>query len=256
MSAYVVVSFSGGKDSTAMLLHMIELGEHIDEVVNIDTGKEFPQMYEHIEKVRILTESAGVKFTVLRAEHSFEYYMFDKETHSEKYGDHKGFGWPTPIIRWCTKHLKTRVMDLYFKELAQEHEITRCVGIAADETERLEREWNKDHRHPLVEWGWTEQDCLNYCYSRGLDWGGLYETFNRVSCWCCPLAPISELRKLWKYYPELWQQLEQWDKIVREREGWENMPKFKNENTVERLTKRFEREDRLAKMQTKLEAWQ
>lgn len=35
---YIVVSFSGGKDSTAMLLHMIELGEHIDEVISADTG--------------------------------------------------------------------------------------------------------------------------------------------------------------------------------------------------------------------------
>ena len=51
-SDWIVVSFSGGKDSTAMLLRMIELGEHIDEVVCCDTYKEFPAMYRHIEKVR------------------------------------------------------------------------------------------------------------------------------------------------------------------------------------------------------------
>jgi tRNA(Ile)-lysidine synthase TilS/MesJ len=39
---YTVVSFSGGKDSTAMLLKMLELGEPIDEVVCCDTYKEFP----------------------------------------------------------------------------------------------------------------------------------------------------------------------------------------------------------------------
>ena len=37
---YHVVSFSGGKDSTAMLLHMLELGMPVDEVVNVDTGFE------------------------------------------------------------------------------------------------------------------------------------------------------------------------------------------------------------------------
>ena len=38
----VVVNFSGGKDSTAMLLRMIELGEHIDVIQFADTGYEFP----------------------------------------------------------------------------------------------------------------------------------------------------------------------------------------------------------------------
>ena len=45
---------SGGKDSTAMVLRMIEMGEHIDEVVSCDTYKEFPAMYRHIEKVKKL----------------------------------------------------------------------------------------------------------------------------------------------------------------------------------------------------------
>ena len=54
---YIVVSFSGGKDSTAMLLRMIELKEHIDEVVFCDTYKEFPQMYEHIARVRAVVDT-------------------------------------------------------------------------------------------------------------------------------------------------------------------------------------------------------
>ena len=28
-----------------MLLHMLELGMPVDEVVNVDTGMEFPEMY-------------------------------------------------------------------------------------------------------------------------------------------------------------------------------------------------------------------
>ena len=48
---YHVVSFSGGKDSTAMLLHMPELGMPIDEVVTVDTGMEFPAMYRHIATI-------------------------------------------------------------------------------------------------------------------------------------------------------------------------------------------------------------
>lgn len=50
-----------------------------------------------------------------------------------------------------------------------------------------------------------------YCYARGFDWGGLYEIFHRVSCWCCPLQDLSELRKLYEHFPELWTQLRRWD---------------------------------------------
>ena len=53
----------------------------------------------------------------------------------------------------------------------------QLVALAADEEYRLERKNNQDptHRHPLIEWGWTEADCLKYCYDHGFDWGGLYE---------------------------------------------------------------------------------
>jgi 3'-phosphoadenosine 5'-phosphosulfate sulfotransferase (PAPS reductase)/FAD synthetase len=41
-------SFSGGKDSTAMLLMLIEKGCPLDRIIFFDTGWEFPQMYDHI----------------------------------------------------------------------------------------------------------------------------------------------------------------------------------------------------------------
>ena len=44
-----IVSFSGGKDSTAMLLMMIDKGITVDRIICVDTTKEFPQMYEHIK---------------------------------------------------------------------------------------------------------------------------------------------------------------------------------------------------------------
>ncbi|MEG0261382.1 MAG: phosphoadenosine phosphosulfate reductase family protein [Oscillospiraceae bacterium] len=46
-----VVLFSGGKDSAAMLLMMLEKKMSIDLILFCDTGFEFPAMYEHITKV-------------------------------------------------------------------------------------------------------------------------------------------------------------------------------------------------------------
>ena len=45
MKPYVVASFSGGKDSTAMVLRMLEIGEQLDEVLFCDTYMEFPEPY-------------------------------------------------------------------------------------------------------------------------------------------------------------------------------------------------------------------
>ena len=59
-----VVSFSGGKDSTAMLLKMIEEKIDIDCVLFCDTGLEFPQMYEHIDKVE---RETGIHITRVKA---------------------------------------------------------------------------------------------------------------------------------------------------------------------------------------------
>ena len=42
-----VVSLSGGKDSTAMLLRLLEEKRPVDLILFCDTGLEFPQMYEH-----------------------------------------------------------------------------------------------------------------------------------------------------------------------------------------------------------------
>lgn len=69
-----IVSFSGGKDSTAMLLMMLERGMKIDYILFCDTGMEFPQMYEHIERVNAyIGEKYGKMVTVLKSKNSFEY---------------------------------------------------------------------------------------------------------------------------------------------------------------------------------------
>lgn len=69
---YYVVSLSGGKDSTAMLLRLSEEHRPVDRILFCDTGLEFPQMYEHLTK---LERYIGRPITRLKAEHSFEYYF-------------------------------------------------------------------------------------------------------------------------------------------------------------------------------------
>lgn len=125
MNKYYIVSFSGGKDSTAMLLRLLELQEPIDEVIFCDTYKEFPAMYEHVAKVRLVVEQANIKFTELRAEKDFDYYMFEHQPkrRNAQYAGLPGYSWAGAHTRWCCplKSLsELRNLRKYYPELWQE----------------------------------------------------------------------------------------------------------------------------------------
>lgn len=203
-----IVSFSGGKDSTAMLLMMIEKGIQIDEIIFLDTGVEFPEIYKHIERVE---KYINRPITKLKAENTYEYMMFEYVKIKGKNKGQKGYSWADFRNRWCTKYLKQQVISRYLREKYKNIEIIEFHGIAADETKRLLRNKEKNIKYPLAEWGVIEKEALEYCYSKGFSWNGLYEKFDRVSCWCCPLKNLKELKVLYKEYPELWKQLKEWD---------------------------------------------
>ena len=224
-----IVSFSGGKDSTAMLLKMLEDNWTIDEIIYCDTGKEFSQMYEHIKQVKqYIKEKYNKEITLLKAEKSFDYYMFEHEKTRGKNKGKKGYGWATMLCRWCTTLLKNQVIDNYLKKYKDEG-YTEYIGIAYDEQKRI-----KDKRYPLVEYEMTEADCLQYCYEKGFNWDGLYEHFDRVSCWCCPLKNLKELKILYTHYPELWQELKEMDK--------KSYNQFRADYSVEQLEEKFKKE--------------
>jgi 3'-phosphoadenosine 5'-phosphosulfate sulfotransferase (PAPS reductase)/FAD synthetase len=227
-----VVSLSGGKDSTAMLHMMLERGENIHSAVFFDTGWEFPEMAAHIDLVE---QKTGVKLIRLKSKQPFEYWMYDRIKAKGKRQGEVGYGWPNNFDRWCTE-LKTREILKYKRKIKGSAD---CVGFAADEVHRVK----PGKRYPLIEYGMTEKDAIKYCRSLGYNWGGLYDIFDRVSCWCCPLQSLKDLRKLRKFRPELWQQLIEMDM----RQPRHN-PGFKEYATAIQLETRFRKEDRQLKM--------
>ena len=207
---YYVASFSGGKDSTAMVLELIKRQEPLDEVLFCDTYKEFPAMYKHISKVKRIVEETGIKFTQLRNPESFDYLMFEHIKTKGKHQGKCGYGWPDTKARWCTDRFKQLTMTKYLKEKYDNNYI-EYVGIAYDEFKRYEKTQNGHKKYPLIEWKITEGMALKYCYDKGFDWEGVYTHFDRVSCWCCPLKNQRELYMLYSFYPELWAELKDMD---------------------------------------------
>lgn len=242
-----VVSLSGGKDSTCMLLMMLERGMPIDAVLHAETGMDFPEMEDHIKKLdALLFKERGIHITRLRNPKGFEWYMFQEpktkkssiQNRIEKGLPLFGNGWPGPRVRWCTGQLKTHLLHKEQTRLKQMGELEVYIGIAADEAWRC-----KNDHYPLVEWGITEKEALQYCYDHGFDFGGLYEIYPRVSCWCCPFQRIDSLRKLRIHHPNLWAQLLDLDERVREQFGDSPLGMFKGKWTVQALDERFAHEE-------------
>jgi len=242
-----VVSFSGGKDSTAMLLMMIEKGMQIDNIICVDTTKEFPQMYEHIEKVKAYI--APLKIETVKID--FDYWL---GKHIKTKGKNKGkvgYGFPDFRNRWCTS-LKTLAFSsiVYSNQVYNPH--SRCAGkrinkdtieyhgIAFDEPHRTNNNNDRNIEYPLVDLKMTEKQALQYCYDKGFDWGGLYENMTRVSCWCCPMSRIGELKILYNDFPQLWQQLKEMDKL--------SYRCFRSDYTVDELESKFKKENIQSKL--------
>jgi 3'-phosphoadenosine 5'-phosphosulfate sulfotransferase (PAPS reductase)/FAD synthetase len=68
-----IVSFSGGKDSTAMLLRLLEENYQVDDIVFFDTGWEFPEILEHVQKVQEKTQTIE---RYLRKKHDNQYETY------------------------------------------------------------------------------------------------------------------------------------------------------------------------------------
>jgi 3'-phosphoadenosine 5'-phosphosulfate sulfotransferase (PAPS reductase)/FAD synthetase len=238
------------KDSTALLLLMIEKKMPIDCVLYADTTMEFPEMEAHIAKLdEHLYRERGIHITTLRHPHGFEWLMFDVPQQQKRAIERRiangqpqnGYGWPGIKSRWCTSQLKTNLLDKAVGQLKKERNALHYIGIAADEAHRCKDD--PQNCYPLVEWGITEAQALQICYDRGFDFGGLYKIYRRASCWCCPLQRIDELRKLRTHHPDLWARLREMDNRARAMFGPGPLGQFKKDWSVERLEERFAREE-------------
>jgi 3'-phosphoadenosine 5'-phosphosulfate sulfotransferase (PAPS reductase)/FAD synthetase len=236
-----IVSFSGGKDSTAMLLRLLEENYQVDDIVFFDTGWEFPEIIKHVQKVQ---EYIGREITVLHPARKLTFELLHHDVKTKDGSKRTGQGWPSPLRRWCTR-TKTQTINRYLRQ-SYGKQYTTYIGFAADEIKRTgcgnacagEEKNGLARLYPLIyEWDMDEAACLQYCYDRGFDWGGLYEHFRRVSCFCCPLQRLGALRKVRRFMPDLWAKMLEWDSLIEPNRG------FRGYKTVHDLERRFAAED-------------
>lgn len=195
-----IVSFSGGKNSTAMLLRMLEKKDRVDRIVFADTGFQLPETYEFIEKVEDYT---GRSIERVKGENAdWDKWFYGKVKSGEFEGKMRGF--PLTLFPcWFSRQAKLRPLEKICKGNI------RYIGISTDEKHRAKDK--KDTFYPLIEWGWSDKDCLRYLRKKEM-LNPIYKRFSRSGCWICPKQSKSSLRALCRYYPRLWSKLKEYVK--------------------------------------------
>lgn len=238
-----IIQLSGGKDSTALFLLMLELrnsgllGYEIDEVVFYDTGMEFNAVYKVIERLKTISEQNGIEFTTLYPKTTFDEYMLSHPHKGKKDGIIRyGYGWCGGMCRWGT-HEKLISLEKHCAGAAQ------IVGLTYDEQNRIAKERNGIKVFPMNDWKMTEADALKYCYKSGIEWKEdagageirLYDVLDRVSCWCCGNKNLKGLRNMYLFLPNYWERLKELQSKI-------DRPFRRDGKTIFDLEERFKRE--------------
>lgn len=217
----VYVSFSGGKDSQACLIHAVKKFGTQVKAVFCDTGFESPITLEFI---KVNCDLLGVELINLRSKKYKSFYDLAKKK--------KRF--PSVMSRFCTSELKVKPMVDFILDEIQDHSII-IQGIRADEStsrSKMSETCNYFHYylHPYNQQGRklnyrkkdvlkhinsysTEierpffyssgQDVIDYIINEGYLPNPLYKMgFKRVGCFPCIMCSMSELKALAIHFPD------------------------------------------------------
>lgn len=195
MAPRIVVSVSGGKDSTANVLLLYE--RQIPDVTLLfaDTGAEFPETHETLHR---LSEYTGYRLITV-SQGNFQEHLI-------KFG----YLLPGPRTRWCTRILKTEPLDTWM--IQQGPDIVSHIGIRADETKRIrpnKKPWPV--HYPLVNAGMGKQEVFALCEKHSM-LNPVYKWRSSCSCFCCFFQRKSDWLGLLEHHPGLYSLANQWEK--------------------------------------------
>jgi phosphoadenosine phosphosulfate reductase len=182
----VAVSYSGGKDSLATLLLVLDAGIR-PKLLFVDTGLEFDETKANVKEtaerfsLEMVVESAGDSFW-----DNLDY-----------------FGPPGKDFRWCCKICKlgpaVRLIQKHFPE-----GVLSFIGQRAYESEqraRKGRTWknpwtpNQHSASPIQDW--SAMHVWLYLFWKKAPFNPLYERgLERIGCFMCPATDLGELNRI------------------------------------------------------------
>lgn len=217
MGKFNWINVSGGKDSTALLLWTLEEELPNCRYVYADTKHEHPAVYEYLT---YLENKLGVTIERVESEGFLNVCV------------RKG-RFPSVKARFCTEELKVMPLAKYMDAAEKNdgdnpHNV--WVGIRREESPSRSRlpesmfsnfkypprqtSYQMRH-HPLLDWYVDDVFAIHKKY--GVDVNPLYKMgMHRVGCFPCIMTRQSELKRIFKSFPETIDRLESWEAAIKE----------------------------------------
>ena len=183
-SERVVISFSGGKDST-VVADIVTRALNNPSLVHIfgNTTLEFPTTLAYANRYR-----ENHPFAIFQNAVNDEQNFFDVC---------EDIGPPARMMRWCCSMFKTGPISRVISSLYRDQKILTFYGIRKSESvtrskyNRVEgdAESIKIRQQTVASpiFFWKDADVWLYILSEGIDFNFAYRLgYDRVGCWCCP----------------------------------------------------------------------
>ncbi len=218
-----VISWSGGKDSTATVILM---HEHEKEILNpgdkvtilfaeimFDNEHNIsginPDVIDFIYKTKVKFESWGYNVQILRSKKDFLdvfYHKLKRSPDPLRVGLTHGF--PAGVKGKCAikRDCKLKPINDWFENNTED--IIQYVGIAIDEPDRLVSLHKKPGFVSLLErYNYTEADARALCEEYDMlspQYAMNGGKQGRDGCWFCPNAKYCEHKAIYERHPEAW----------------------------------------------------
>ncbi|HWQ71748.1 MAG TPA: phosphoadenosine phosphosulfate reductase family protein [Desulfitobacteriaceae bacterium] len=180
------VAFSGGKDSLVLLDLVKKTLPHGSFVVVFgDTGMEFPDTYDVIEKTHRECEAEGIAF-------------YKAESHLSPKDSWEMFGPPSRTLRWCCSVHKSAPQTLKLRYVTKKNDFIGLdfVGVRAQESinrskyeyENYGKKQKGQYSHNSI-LEWTSAEIWLYIYANEIMINETYKKGNaRAGCLFCPMS--------------------------------------------------------------------
>ena len=180
----IVVSFSGGKDSTVTADLAVKALSN-PSLVHIfgDTTLEFPSTIEYAHR--------------FRDAHPDAIFQIAKNDEQNFYDVCEDIGPPARMMRWCCSMFKTGPITRVINSLYRSQQILTFYGIRKSESvsrskyNRIEDSADavKIQQQTVASpiFFWKDIDIWLYLIAENVDFNDAYRLgYDRVGCWCCP----------------------------------------------------------------------